>query len=112
MDIDGSLEIYIYQLLGSACFSNRNTITCSNWKLQKAYFKCAYECFDRAKKQEVINNCVENCSVPVLNANNLVETEMAKFQVLMPHPLFICCFFSLICYFIGFLFFNFFVFCQ
>lgn len=50
---------------------------------QKAYFKCAYECFDRKRRQEDINNCVEYCSVPVLNANNLVETEMEKFQVLL-----------------------------
>lgn len=49
---------------------------------QQAYFKCAYECFDRRRSQEGINNCVENCSVPVLTANNVVETEMAKFQVL------------------------------
>jgi len=48
---------------------------------QQAYFKCAYDCFDRRRNQEGINNCVENCSVPVLTANNLVENEMAKFQV-------------------------------
>lgn len=51
--------------------------------LQQAYFKCAYECFDRRRKQEEISNCVEHCSVPVLNANNMVETEMAKFQVFL-----------------------------
>ncbi|RWW54768.1 hypothetical protein BHE74_00038625 [Ensete ventricosum] len=51
-----------------------------NFTLQQAYFKCAYECFDRRRKQEEISNCVEHCSVPVLNANNMVETEMAKFQ--------------------------------
>ena len=48
---------------------------------QQAYFKCEYDCFDRRRNQEGINNCVENCSVPVLTANNLVENEMAKFQV-------------------------------
>ncbi|RRT75807.1 hypothetical protein B296_00013976, partial [Ensete ventricosum] len=53
-----------------------------NFTLQQAYFKCAYECFDRRRKQEEISNCVEHCSVPVLNANNMVETEMAKFQVI------------------------------
>ncbi|KAG2556543.1 hypothetical protein PVAP13_8NG202601 [Panicum virgatum] len=47
---------------------------------QQAYFKCAYDCFYRRRNQEGINNCVENCSVPVLTANNLVENEMAKFQ--------------------------------
>uniref|UniRef100_A0A0D9XQY0 Protein FAM136A n=1 Tax=Leersia perrieri TaxID=77586 RepID=A0A0D9XQY0_9ORYZ len=51
-----------------------------NFTMQQAYFKCAYECFDRRRSQEGINNCVENCSVPVLSANNVVETEMAKFQ--------------------------------
>ncbi|THG09053.1 hypothetical protein TEA_010284 [Camellia sinensis var. sinensis] len=47
---------------------------------EQAYFRCAYECFDRRRTQDEINNCVENCSVPVLKAQNLVETEMAKFQ--------------------------------
>ncbi|KAG0460285.1 hypothetical protein HPP92_023413 [Vanilla planifolia] len=51
-----------------------------NFSLQQAYFKCAYECFDRKRRQEEINNCVEHCSTPVLKANNLVETEMAQFQ--------------------------------
>nr|CAB3489490.1 unnamed protein product [Digitaria exilis] len=54
-----------------------------NFTMQQAYFKCAYDCFDRRRNQEGINNCVENCSVPVLTANNLVENEMAKFQVLL-----------------------------
>lgn len=49
--------------------------------LQQAYFKCAHECFDRTKKKEEIENCVEYCSVPVLNAQNFVENEMANFQV-------------------------------
>ncbi|ONK77351.1 uncharacterized protein A4U43_C02F5630 [Asparagus officinalis] len=61
-----------------------------NFNLQKAYFMCAYECFDRRQKQEAINNCVEHCSVPVLNANNLVETEMAKFQERMNRSLMVC----------------------
>ncbi|KAJ4819499.1 Protein FAM136A [Rhynchospora pubera] len=60
-----------------------------NFTLQKAYFKCAYECFDRSRKQE-ISNCVENCSVPVLNANNFVESEMAKFQERMNRSLMVC----------------------
>ncbi|KAJ1686310.1 hypothetical protein LUZ63_017700 [Rhynchospora breviuscula] len=61
-----------------------------NFTLQKAYFKCAYECFDRSRKQEEISNCVENCSVPVLNANNFVESEMAKFQEMMNRSLMVC----------------------
>ncbi|XP_008791817.1 protein FAM136A-like [Phoenix dactylifera] len=61
-----------------------------NFTLQQAYFKCAYECFDRRRRQEDINNCVEHCSVPVLNANNLVETEMAKFQERMNRSLMVC----------------------
>nr|GLL49323.1 uncharacterized protein LOC109183466 [Ipomoea trifida] len=52
-----------------------------NFTLQKAYFKCAYECFDRNKTQEEIGNCVEYCSVPVLKAHYLVEDETAKFAV-------------------------------
>nr|CAD1819922.1 unnamed protein product [Ananas comosus var. bracteatus] len=61
-----------------------------NFTLQQAYFKCAYDCFDRRRKQDDINNCVEHCSVPVLNANNLVETEMAKFQERMNRSLMVC----------------------
>ncbi|KAI3980517.1 hypothetical protein MKX01_028353 [Papaver californicum] len=51
-----------------------------NFTLQQGYFKCAYDCFDRRRKMEEISNCVENYSIPVMNANQLVETEMAKFQ--------------------------------
>ncbi|CAN1194470.1 Protein FAM136A [Linum perenne] len=51
-----------------------------NFTLQQAYFKCAYECFDRRRKQEEIASCVENCSVPVLKAQHHFEDEMAKFQ--------------------------------
>ncbi|XP_052171923.1 uncharacterized protein LOC127787896 [Diospyros lotus] len=61
-----------------------------NFTLQQAYFKCAYECFDRSSSQEGINNCVENCSVPVLRAQNLVETEMAKFQERLNRSLMVC----------------------
>lgn len=49
--------------------------------LQQAYFKCAYECFDRSRKQEEISSCVEHCSVPVVRAQQHFENEMAKFQV-------------------------------
>ncbi|GFP93286.1 protein fam136a [Phtheirospermum japonicum] len=61
-----------------------------NFTLQQAYFKCAYECFDRKKKQNEIGNCVEQCSVPVLNAQNLVESEMAKFQERLSRSLTVC----------------------
>ncbi|XP_078447266.1 uncharacterized protein LOC144716099 [Wolffia australiana] len=61
-----------------------------NFTLQKAYFKCAYECFDRKRRQEEINSCVEYCSVPVLSANNLVETEMEKFQERLRRALMVC----------------------
>lgn len=49
--------------------------------LQQAYFKCAYECFDRRRKQEEISNCVEHCSVPVVKSQQYFENEMAQFQV-------------------------------
>ncbi|KAL3621639.1 hypothetical protein CASFOL_036551 [Castilleja foliolosa] len=61
-----------------------------NFTLQQAYFKCAYECFDRKRKQNEIGNCVEQCSAPVLNAQNLVETEMAKFQEKLSRSLAVC----------------------
>ncbi|RZC64208.1 hypothetical protein C5167_025976 [Papaver somniferum] len=61
-----------------------------NFTLQQGYFKCAYECFDRRRKYEEISNCVENCSIPVMNANQLVETEMAKFQEMMNRSLMVC----------------------
>ncbi|XP_044415124.1 protein FAM136A [Triticum aestivum] len=53
-----------------------------NFTLQKEYFKCAHDCFDRRRTQEGITSCVDNCGVPALSANNVVETEMAKFQPL------------------------------
>ncbi|KAL3828455.1 hypothetical protein ACJIZ3_017257 [Penstemon smallii] len=61
-----------------------------NFTLQQAYFKCAYECFDRRKKYDEISNCVEHCSAPVVNAQNLVETEMAKFQEKIGRALRVC----------------------
>ncbi|XP_076951653.1 uncharacterized protein LOC143625084 [Bidens hawaiensis] len=61
-----------------------------NFTLQKAYFKCAYECFDRRRKQDDISRCVENCSIPVLQAQNLVEGEMAKFQERLNRSLMVC----------------------
>ncbi|XP_066335135.1 uncharacterized protein [Miscanthus floridulus] len=61
-----------------------------NFTMQQAYFKCAYDCFDRRRTQEGINSCVENCSVPVLTANNIVENEMAKFQERLNRSLMVC----------------------
>ncbi|CAD6257629.1 unnamed protein product [Miscanthus lutarioriparius] len=61
-----------------------------NFTMQQAYFKCAYDCFDRRRTQEGINSCVENCSVPVLTANNVVENEMAKFQERLNRSLMVC----------------------
>lgn len=61
-----------------------------HFTLQQAYFKCAYECFDRRKKQEEIDNCVEYCSVPVLQAQNFIESEMANFQEKMNRSLMVC----------------------
>ncbi|XP_006366145.1 protein FAM136A-like [Solanum tuberosum] len=61
-----------------------------HFTLQQAYFKCAYECFDRRKKQEDIDNCVEYCSVPVLKAQNFIESEMADFQEKMNRSLMVC----------------------
>ncbi|XP_009622575.1 uncharacterized protein LOC107774636 [Nicotiana tabacum] len=61
-----------------------------NFTLQQAYYKCAYECFDRRKRQEEIGHCVEHCSVHVHNAQNLVQNEMAKFQERMNRSLMVC----------------------
>ncbi|XP_055820032.1 uncharacterized protein LOC129888978 [Solanum dulcamara] len=61
-----------------------------HFTLQQAYFRCAYECFDRRKKQEEIDNCVEYCSVPVLKAQNFIESEMANFQEKMNRSLMVC----------------------
>ncbi|TXG72697.1 hypothetical protein EZV62_001276 [Acer yangbiense] len=56
----------------------------------KAYFKCAHECFDRTRKQEEISNCVEYCSVPVVNSQQYFESEMAKFQERLNRSLMVC----------------------
>jgi hypothetical protein len=64
-------------------------------------YQSAYECFDRRRSHDDISNCVENCSVPVVRSQqmveNMVENEMAKFQVsyfsffffVIPIPIFI-----------------------
>ncbi|KAJ4723732.1 hypothetical protein OWV82_007067 [Melia azedarach] len=61
-----------------------------NFTLQQAYFKCAYECFDRRRKQEEISSCVENCSVPVVRSQQHFENEMAKFQERLNRALMVC----------------------
>ncbi|XP_020208090.1 protein FAM136A [Cajanus cajan] len=61
-----------------------------NFTLQKAYFKCAYECFDRSKRQEEISNCVENCSIPLTNVQHTFDSEMAKFQERLNRSLMVC----------------------
>ncbi|CAL5214656.1 unnamed protein product [Lathyrus oleraceus] len=49
-----------------------------NYTLQKAYFKCAYECFDRSRRREEISHCVENCSIPITNVQQTFDNEMGK----------------------------------
>ncbi|XP_074358721.1 uncharacterized protein LOC141698025 [Apium graveolens] len=61
-----------------------------NFTLQRAYFKCAYECFDKTRSQEDIGRCTENCSAPVVAAQRLVEDEMAKFQERLNRSLMVC----------------------
>ncbi|KFK31190.1 hypothetical protein AALP_AA6G080100 [Arabis alpina] len=61
-----------------------------NFTLQQAYFKCAYECFDRRRKQEEISNCVEYCSVPVVQSQQHFENEMAQFQERLNRSLMVC----------------------
>ncbi|CAH9117200.1 unnamed protein product [Cuscuta europaea] len=61
-----------------------------HFTLQQAYFKCAYECFDRTKSQEEIDNCVEYCSVPVLKAQYLMEDETANLAEKMRRALMVC----------------------
>ncbi|XLR07133.1 hypothetical protein HN51_062159 [Arachis hypogaea] len=61
-----------------------------NFTLQKAYFKCAYECFDRSRRQEEITSCVENCSIPLANVQQTFDTEMQKFQEKLNRSLMVC----------------------
>ncbi|RZC23601.1 hypothetical protein D0Y65_003087, partial [Glycine soja] len=61
-----------------------------NYTLQKAYFKCAYECFDRSKRQEEISSCVENCSIPLSNVQHTFDHEMAQFQERLNRSLMVC----------------------
>ncbi|XP_050875284.1 uncharacterized protein LOC127078913 [Lathyrus oleraceus] len=61
-----------------------------NYTLQKAYFKCAYECFDRSRRQEEISHCVGNCSIPITNVQQTFDNEMAKFQEKLNRSLMVC----------------------
>ncbi|XP_014500526.1 protein FAM136A [Vigna radiata var. radiata] len=61
-----------------------------NFTLQKAYFKCAHECFDRSKRQEEISNCVENCNIPLNNAQQTFDAEMGRFQERLNRSLMVC----------------------
>ncbi|KAM3375815.1 hypothetical protein P3S68_014529 [Capsicum galapagoense] len=58
--------------------------------LQQAYYRCAYECFDRRRNQEDIRRCVEHCSVPTHNAQNIFQNEMARFQERLNRSLMVC----------------------
>eukprot|EP00249_Psilotum_nudum_P034703 c54122_g1_i1 orf=120-554(+) len=61
-----------------------------NFTLQRAYFKCGYECFDRRRSQREISDCVERCSVPVLRANSILENEVTKFQERLNRSFMVC----------------------
>ncbi|KAK9740553.1 hypothetical protein RND81_03G044000 [Saponaria officinalis] len=51
-----------------------------NFYGQQAYLKCKYQCFDRKRNTAKISSCIEHCSVPVVQSQNLVQGEWAKFQ--------------------------------
>ncbi|KAL1191214.1 hypothetical protein V5N11_014274 [Cardamine amara subsp. amara] len=61
-----------------------------NFTLQKAYFKCAYECFDRSRTHAEISRCAESCSVPITNAQNHFDNEMSVFQERLNRSLVVC----------------------
>ncbi|CAL9236795.1 unnamed protein product [Arabidopsis halleri] len=61
-----------------------------NFTLQKAYFKCAYECFDRTRTHAEISRCAESCSVPITNAQNHFDNEMSVFQERLNRSLVVC----------------------
>ncbi|XP_013635218.1 PREDICTED: protein FAM136A [Brassica oleracea var. oleracea] len=61
-----------------------------NFTLQKAYFKCAYECFDRTRTHAEISRCAETCSVPITNAQNHFDNEMSVFQERLNRSLVAC----------------------
>ncbi|EFH65821.1 predicted protein, partial [Arabidopsis lyrata subsp. lyrata] len=62
----------------------------NNDELEQAYFKCANECFEKRRKQEVTTNCVELCRVPVVNSQQQFDSDKAKFQDRMNRSLMVC----------------------
>lgn len=87
------LSLSIYPYTDNSMFNSGPFLLIFNGYVQQAYYRCAYECFDRRRNQEEIGRCVEHCSVPVHNAQNLFQNEMAKFQVKLI-SLFLILFFS------------------
>ncbi|XP_020868968.1 protein FAM136A, partial [Arabidopsis lyrata subsp. lyrata] len=61
-----------------------------SFTLLQAYFKCANECFEKRRKQEVTTNCVELCRVPVVNSQQQFDSDKAKFQDRMNRSLMVC----------------------
>ncbi|KAG7591069.1 hypothetical protein ISN45_Aa01g001370 [Arabidopsis thaliana x Arabidopsis arenosa] len=61
-----------------------------SFTLLQAYFKCANECFEKRRKQEVTTNCVELCRVPVVKSQQQFDSDMAKFQDRMNRSLMVC----------------------
>ncbi|CAH9101471.1 unnamed protein product [Cuscuta europaea] len=61
-----------------------------NFTLQQAYFRCAYECFDRKKRHEEIENCVERCRLPCENAQNVVQNEIVTLQEKLQRAMLVC----------------------
>jgi hypothetical protein len=49
-----------------------------NITLQKEYYRCGYECFNRSKGE--IQRCVERCAAPVQRAGAILDSELNKFQ--------------------------------
>ncbi|MCO5581464.1 hypothetical protein L7F22_035349 [Adiantum nelumboides] len=61
-----------------------------NFTLQRAYYKCSYECFEKSRNHQDIGACVERCSAPMLKANALVQNEMSRFQERLTRNLMVC----------------------
>ncbi|KAL5148150.1 hypothetical protein HKD37_06G017682 [Glycine soja] len=52
----------------------------ASFTLQMDFFKCGYECFDRSKRQEEVNNCVNNCIDLLTKAKKTLDNEMEMFE--------------------------------
>ncbi|KAH8932462.1 hypothetical protein BDL97_19G073200 [Sphagnum fallax] len=59
-----------------------------NITLQKEYYRCGYECFNRSKGE--IQRCVERCAAPVQRAGAILDSELNKFQERMSRSLLVC----------------------